>query len=89
MVFYVVIFFIFFVFLLFWVVLMLGGNNLFLWLWNYLDNVYIRVRKYVKLRIVLILFVLEIRSYDFWSLERRFLYMKRLGMFVILFRDIN
>ena len=48
MAFYAVILFTFFALLLPWAVLMLGGNNPFLWLWNYLDNVHIRVRKLRK-----------------------------------------
>lgn len=43
MAFYAVILFTFFALLLPWAVLMLGGNNPFLWLWNYLDNVHIRM----------------------------------------------
>lgn len=89
MAFYAVILFTFFALLLPWAVLMLGGNNPFLWLWNYLDNVHIRVRKYAKPRIATILLVLEIRSYDLWSTGRRFPYMKRSGMPVISLRDIN
>ena len=50
MAFYAVILFTFFALLLPWAVLMLGGNNPFLWLWNYLDNVHIRVRKIVRKR---------------------------------------
>lgn len=45
MAFYSVILFTFFALLLPWAVLMLGGENPFIWLWNYLTNVYIRVRK--------------------------------------------
>ena len=48
MAFYAVILFTFFALLLPWAVLMLGGNNPFLWLWNYLDNVHIRVSKCAK-----------------------------------------
>ena len=48
--FYAVILFTFFALLLPWAVLMLGGSNPFLWLWNYLDNVHIRVRKIVRKR---------------------------------------
>ena len=66
MAFYAVILFTFFALLLPWAVLMLGGNNPFLWLWNYLDNVHIRVRKYTK-KIVTILLVLEIRRNDLHS----------------------
>lgn len=80
MAFYAVILFTFFALLLPWAVLMLGGNNPFLWLWNYLDNVHIRVRKYAKPRIAAILLVLEIRSYGLWRPGRRFPYMKRSGM---------
>ena len=50
MAFYAVILFTFFALLLPWAVLMLGGSNPFLWLWNYLDNVHIRVRKIVRKR---------------------------------------
>ncbi|KAJ7385455.1 hypothetical protein OS493_016539 [Desmophyllum pertusum] len=41
--FYAVICFTFFALLLPWSVLMLGGDNPFMWLWRYLDNVYIRL----------------------------------------------
>jgi len=60
MAFYAVILFTFFALLLPWAVLMLGGNNPFLWLWNYLDNVHIRVRKKKvrKKKIAVILLVL-------------------------------
>ena len=75
MAFYAVILFTFFALLLPWAVLMLGGNNPFLWLWNYLDNVHIRVRKYVK-KIATILRVLEIKSSDLRSPERGFPYAK-------------
>ncbi|KAL9986140.1 hypothetical protein ACROYT_G000230 [Oculina patagonica] len=43
MAFYSVILFTFFALLLPWAVLMLGGENPFMWLWNYLTNVYIRI----------------------------------------------
>ena len=45
MAFYSVILFTFFALLLPWAVLILGGENPFMWLWSYLTNVYIRVRK--------------------------------------------
>ena len=88
MAFYAVILFTFFALLLPWAVLMLGGNNPFLWLWNYLDNVHIRVRKY-RMKITTILLVLEIRCYDLQSTGRGFLYEKlgdgpssRLGLYI-------